>query len=165
MRKQLFVSRWQQYHFDLNTLSVLKSGSKSKSWHSRLSDVRGHHDADFGTLTRLLTGSMYICHRIPKIMKQVWLEDMIYLTLLNRYNSCTLLVTYHHWYQHWSIFNICTWWGSLISILMLILILGWIQTDRRKGRLASWAGTVRYRELSDGGAGHRDLSLLFASTT
>ena len=38
------------------------------------------------------------------------------------------------------------------------------ERDRRKGRQARQA-TLRYRELSDGGAGQRDPSLLFASTT
>ena len=63
--------------------------------------------------------------------------------------------------KHWSIFNVCTSCGSLISILILILILGWVETD--SGRVG-WSGRVGYRELSDGGAGHRDLSLLFATT-
>ena len=136
--------------FDLNTLSVLKSGSKSKSWHLRLSDVRGHHNADFGPLTQVPTDSMYICHRIHQnIMEQLWLMDVINLILLLFLLLGMILVIYHWylniapysmhvlhlWFQSWS------WSWSLVG-------------SRRTGGRASWAGTVGYRELSDGGAGH-----------
>ena len=136
--------------FDLNTLPVLNSGSRSKSWHLRLSDVRGHHNADFGPLTQVLTESMYICHRIHQnIMEQLWLMDVINLILLLFLLLGMILVIYHWylniapyskhvlhlWFQSWS------WSWSLV---------GW----RRTGGRASWAGTVGYRELSDGGAGH-----------
>ena len=143
----LFVFNWQKYHIDLNTLSVLKSGSKSKCWHLRLSDVGGHHDADFGTLTRLLTKNT--CYRIPKIMEQFCLKDIVcdIAPWNDSCNNLSLISPLIHIQINIYIYPMkyvhhadC---GSLISILIPILILGWVEreTGGRVGRLG-WYSEV-----------------------
>ena len=136
----LFVFNWQKYHIDLNTLSVLKSGSKSKCWHLRLSDVGGHHDADFGTLTRLLTKNT--CHRIPKIMEQFWLKDIVcdIAPWNDSCNNLSLISPLIHIqiniYTLWSMYFMRIadpWFQSLSRSWSLV---GSRERDRRKGRQA-----------------------------